>query len=394
MAADSLSERALDALAHLSALTAFALALRARRVAAGWLRVPRSTRTAGLPPLSVIVPARNEERNIERCVRSLLAQTLDVEVIVVDDRSDDDTPRILAELEREHPRLRVVRGAPLPDGWVGKPWAATQGARAARGAWLLFTDADTYHAPDACASALAFARAHRADALSLATYQELGSWGERAVLPVMLGLVLVASGSMAQLNDPYDAAHALANGQYVLVSRAAYDALGGHEALRGELVEDVAFARRLKRDGRYRLVIAGGEHLVRVRMYRSLGELWEGFTKNIYAGAGGDLRALLGGAAVLSLLSVVPAALAVHAAVRRKPLRAVEALAVLGTGVAVQAAGYRKTGLRRRLAWWAPVGYAVCAAIVLNSTLRVRSGRGVRWRGRDYTGAPPGTPSA
>ena len=105
------------------------------------------------PSLSVIVPARNEARSIARCVRSLLAQTLpDYELIVVDDRSEDATPAILAELARAHPRLRVVRGEALPAGWVGKPWALVQGARAARGEWLLFTDADTRHAPAACAS--------------------------------------------------------------------------------------------------------------------------------------------------------------------------------------------------------------------------------------------------
>ena len=380
-------ERALDALAHACALVGLGYAARAATMARGWLRVPVVAALPDAPSLSVIVPARNEERTIARCVRSLLAQTLpDYELIVVDDRSEDATPAILAELAHEHPRLRVVRGEPLPDGWVGKPWALTQGARAARGAWLLFTDADSWHAPAACTSALAFVRAHGADALTLATHQELGSWGERAVLPTILGMVVIASGSPAQLNDPADIEHALANGQYILVSRAAYDALGGHEALRGEIVEDVAFARRLKRDGRFRLLLAGGEDIVHVRMYRSLRDVWDGFTKNVYLGAGGDLRALLGGTAFVASLSVIPAALAVDALARRRPARAAEALLCLANGIAVEAHGLAYTRLPRRLAWWAPVGYAVLGAIALNSTLRVVSGRGVEWRGRRYTG--------
>ena len=387
MADDSLSESALDALAHLCALAGVAYAVRASTATRGWNEVPTVFSLDDAPSLSVIVPARNEERSIERCVRSLLAQTLhDYEVIVVDDRSEDRTGAILAGLARQDSRLRVIAGAPLPDGWVGKPWALAQGVRAARGAWLLFTDADTWHAPHACSSALAFVRARGADALTIWTHQELGSWGERAVLPAVLGLVMLGSGTMAQVNDPADTDHALANGQYILVARAAHEALGGFEALRGEIVEDIAFARRLKADGRFRLVLADGAHLVRVRMYASLRELWDGFTKNMYLGAGGDLLKLGGAAVFLALLSAVPAALAVDGIVRKRPLRALEALLCLANGIAVEAHGLRKTGIPPRLAWYAPIGYAVCGAILVNSTLRTITGRGVEWRGRRYTG--------
>jgi chlorobactene glucosyltransferase len=349
-------------------------------------RVPIVRDPPPLPSLSVVVPARNEERSIERCVVSLLAQTIDVELIVVDDRSEDATPAILAALAARDPRLQIVRGAPLPDGWVGKPWALAQGAKVARGEWLLFTDADSAHEPYACVSALGFARTRDVDALTIWTRQELGSWGERAALPTILGLVLLASGTIAQLNDPYDPEHALANGQYVLVSRRAYDALGGHEALRDELVEDVAFAHRLKEDGRYRLLIANGEALVRVRMYRSLAEIWDGFTKNVYAGAGGDLVAIAGSAAFLALLSAVPTALAIEGVARRRRLRAAEAMLSLGVTIAAQAYAFGRIGLPRRLAGWAPFGFAFAAAVALNSTARVLGGRGVSWRGRVYSG--------
>jgi chlorobactene glucosyltransferase len=386
VAGDLLSERGRDALAHLCALAALGYAARATGMMRGWLTVPVAPPPAGAPLLSVIVPARNEERSIERCVRSLLAQTANVEVIVVDDRSTDRTGAILTGLSREHPALRVVHGEPLPPGWVGKPWALAQGALHAAGEWLLFTDADTRHAPQACASALAFALARRIDALTLWTHQELGSCAERAVLPSVLGMVLLGSGTMEQLNDPADREHALANGQFILVSRASYDALGGHDALRGEILDDVTFARRLKADGRFRLLLADGQHLVRVRMYASLSELWEGFTKNMYLGARGDVRVLAAAATFLAMLSVVPAALAVDSIGRRRPLRALEALLTLGCGIGTAAHGFRRTGIPSRLAWYAPIGYAACAAMMLNSTVRVLSGRGVRWRGRRYTG--------
>lgn len=392
MADRPLKTSGLDVLAHACALAGVAYAVRASTATDGWTEVPAVTSPDGAPSLSIVVPARNEERTIERCVRSLLAQTLaDFEVIVVDDRSEDGTGAILAGLAREDARLRVIAGTPLPDGWAGKPWALAQGVRAARGAWLLFTDANTCHAPHASASALAFVRACDADALSLWTHQELGSWGERAVLPSTLAMVMLGSGTMAQINDPADCEHALANGQYVLVSRTAHEALGGFDALRGEIVEDIAFARRLKSDGRFRLVLADGARLVRVRMYTSLPELWDGFTKNMYLGAGGDLLKLGAAAVFLALLSVVPAALAVDGIARRRPLRALEALACIANGMVVEAHGLRKTGIPRRLAWYAPVGYAVSGAILVNSTLRTLTGRGVEWRGRRYTGRAGGS---
>jgi hypothetical protein len=262
VAGDPVREGVLDALAHLCALAGAAFVARGAVLLDGMVPVPRVPDDGDLPLLSIVVPARNEARTIARCVGSLLAQDLSrLEVIVVDDRSDDRTGAILDELARGEPRLRVIHGEPLPDGWVGKPWALVQGTRASRGDWLLFTDADTWHAPNASASTLGFARRHGLDALSLWVHQELESWGERAVLPTLLGLILYATGSIRQLNDPRDTGHVLANGQYILTTRACYDALGGHAALRGEIVEDIAFARRLKADGRFRFAIADGSAL-------------------------------------------------------------------------------------------------------------------------------------
>ncbi|GAC1575711.1 MAG: glycosyltransferase family 2 protein [Candidatus Elarobacter sp.] len=393
MAAYPLSDRFLNALTHCCAAAGLAYIARASQVARGWQNVPLVGALADAPTLSIVVPARNEERTIARCVTSLLAQTHpEYEVIVVDDRSEDRTPEILARIAREDSRVRVVRGEPLPEGWVGKPWALSQGARVARGAWLLFTDADTYHAAQACTSALAYVRRRGVDALTLGTFQELGTFAERAVLPTVLGLILVVSGPTDAINDPAQRDRALANGQDVLISRDAYDALGGYDALRGEIAEDLARAKHLKADGRCRLLLAGGERLVSVRMYTSLSELWGGFTKNMYVGAEGDIGKLAAGMVLLSLLSVVPAALAADAAVRKKPFRAAEALLCLAAGIAVQAHGLQMTSLPRRLAWYAPIGYALTAAIVLDSTVRVLSGRGVTWRGRRYSGRG-GTPA-
>lgn len=381
-----MSRRGRVALDHLSALVSIAFAVRSATVMRGWVRVPPAAPDPDAPLVSIIVPARNEERAIQRCVRSLLAQTANFELIVVDDDSADRTGLILAEVVREHPTLRVVKGEPLPAGWTGKPWALAQGARLARGAWLLFTDADTWHAPESCASVLAFARERQVDAVTLWAHQELGSLAERLNLPAILTMVLLGSGTIRQLNDPGDRKHGLANGQFIFVSRLAYNALGGHAALRNEILDDIMFARRLKADSRFRLVLADGRRMVRVRMYTSLRELWGGFTKNIYLGARDDLRILVGAPALLALLSVIPAALAVQGFAARRPVRVIEAILSLGCGIAGTSRILREVGIPIQLSWYAPIGFVTCGAIMLTSTINILSGRGVEWRGRRYAG--------
>ncbi|MGH7728740.1 MAG: glycosyltransferase, partial [Vulcanimicrobiaceae bacterium] len=317
---------ALDLAAHLCALAALGYAGRVASFASTWLQLPALRSDPGaLPSLSIVVPARDEARSIERCVRSLLAQRfLDFEVIVVDDRSSDATAAIVEALAHEDPRLHLVRGEPLPDGWVGKPWALVQGVARARGAWLLFTDADSAHEPSGAASALWFATRAGVDALSLGAFQELETLAERAILPSILGTIVLATGPLGAINDPAQPERALANGQYLLVARHAYEALGGHAALHDEIVEDIAFARRLKRDGRFRLFVASAPAFSRVRMYRSFGEIRAGFEKNLFIGAGGSVRALLAGIAALLLVSAAPPLVAVAALARRRPVLALE----------------------------------------------------------------------
>ena len=385
----------IDAFARLTSLTVLAFAVRSATFAASWFEIPMIDRRPRetLPGLSIVVPARDEERSIEACVRSLVSQRyVDAEVIVVDDRSTDATPRILARLANEFSNLRVVTGEPLPHGWIGKPWALDQGARAATGAWLLFTDADSVHAPAGAASALRFALASRSDALSICTGQELGTFWERAALPAILGIILFASGTLAEINDPTRPRRALANGQYILVDRSAYEALGGHAALRGEIVEDVEFARRLKADGRFRYVLGGGSRLARVRMYHSLGEIWNGFTKNVFTGAHGNVPVLLGGVAFLAVLSAPPL-LTLRAIARRRPLEACEAAAATLATIATSWRGVRMVGISQSSAYLQPLGTALLAAISANSAWCVLSGRGVAWRGRRYSGKRPSAAS-
>ena len=226
------------------------------------------------------------------CVRSLAQRGVDAEVIVVDDGSTDATGAILrAPGSASFRPCRSSPAKPLPDGWVGKPWACTQGARrGARRVAAVHRCRQPARSRMPSASTLAFARAHGADALSIMTGQELGTLAEAALLPSILQMIVFAAACSPSSTIRAPGSRAGERTIHLLVSRRAYDALGGHAALRGELVEDIEFARRLKRDGRFRLLLAEGTHLVRVRMYRSFRELWAGFTKNVYLGARGDVR--------------------------------------------------------------------------------------------------------
>ena len=338
------------------------------------------------PALSIIVPARDEERQIETCVRSLLAQEYpNFEVVVVDDCSHDGTRAILDRIALEDERLIVVGGEPLPQGWVGKPWALEQGMRAARGTWLLSTDADTEHEPLAAGSALVYAVKHRLDALSLLTDQTMVGPAERLVLPSILWIIAFAVGGLDDVNDPLKPDAALFNGQFVLMTRDAYEAIGGYAALRGEVAEDLELARLLKADGRFSIALAGAQGLVRTRMYRSFHEVWNGFVKNFALGARGRAGTTALGLLFLASLSPLsPIALCLFASGDRAGLALAVGFAMLAASLAAEY-GMARARFPRGSGWTIPVGVAVLFAIFATSLVRYASGLGVEWRGRHYT---------
>jgi cellulose synthase/poly-beta-1,6-N-acetylglucosamine synthase-like glycosyltransferase len=229
--------------------------------------------TNGVVEISVIVPARNEEENIATCLQSLVGQTgVSYEIVVVDDHSSDRT-RLIAE---SFP-VRVIEADPLAAGWSGKCNACWSGAKATKGKWLLFTDADTRHTSQSIATGLREAQAHGAALLSYSPKQEVGSFAERAVMPVIFA-ELAVTFRPKEVSDPGSPV-AAANGQYLLMRREAYDAVGGHAAVADAMLEDVELARRVKRAG-YRLQFRLSD-VVHTRMYRNFSQMWEGWTKNL-----------------------------------------------------------------------------------------------------------------
>lgn len=353
-----------------------------------------NTRTAS-PLASIIVPARNEERNIRRCVQSLLEQDYAAcEVIVVDDASTDATPAILEQLRHTHPngeRLHVVHVDDLPEGWAGKPHAIHNGAQVARGEWLLLTDADTWHAPNALRSALTQAREQQVDVLSLASTQELPTFWEKVLMPIaFLGISMQYPPRLVN-NDLSPVA--VANGQFILLRRKVYDAIGGYARpeLRATLLDDRDLALLVKKLG-FKLRFVDGANLVSARMYQSFDDIWRGWRKNSYLGSRGGLAFVLLELFGLPMISVVPFLL---------PLLAWLTRAKRGTGISATeanvATALELTPLLAYRAWlnrqmhipWYyalshGLGGAIFEGILAQSTWRVLTGKGVDWRGRLY----------
>jgi len=239
--------------------------------------------------ISAIVPARDEEAVIRACIESLALQAEISEIIAVNDQSSDRTLGILQDLARRIPRLRVVDGPPPVAGWVGKNHAVWVGAQQASGEWLLFTDADAVLEAGAARKALDLAGEHEAALVSFSPEQVLEQWYEKALIPFVY-VRLAQKFSFEQVNDPKSTA-AAANGQFLMVRRDVYQAAGGHAAVYGEVLEDVALAKKVKAAGA-RIWFGYSDGAVRVRMYRSFSAMWEGWKKNLFVLMGGTTGAV------------------------------------------------------------------------------------------------------
>ena len=342
---------------------------------------------ADAPLVSIVVPARNEERSIERCVRSVLAARYPrLEVVAVDDHSTDGTGAILRGIAKEDARLRVVVPPPLPGGWFGKQWACTAGAAATSGEIIGFFDADTWQTADLIPRVVNAMRARDADLLTVAGSQELGSFWERLVQPQVLSIMLVRYGGTETVNESRRASEKIANGQCIFVMRDEYNAIGGHGAVRAKAAEDLALAQLYFTSGRRAFMVLGLEQLT-TRMYTTLREVVEGWGKNLFASGRdaapfGALGRLFYPVMLLvpSLSGLVPPVLLVLSLV-----------GVFGKGVLLWSAIV--TGAN--LLWWIILGalfgispvYALLhplgAAMLLYISLRsIVRGKRVRWKER------------
>ncbi|MEZ4510931.1 MAG: glycosyltransferase family A protein [Chloroflexota bacterium] len=257
------------------------------------------------PLVSILIPARNEARTIGRAVASLLAQTYaNFEVLVLDDQSGDETAVLATQAAKNDPRFRLIRGEPLPPGWLGKNWACHQLAQAARGEVLLFADADVVWELGALTAVVAHFSQHQADLLAVWPTQQTKTWGERLVVP-LINFAILCYLPILPVHHTHIPAFAAANGQCLAFRRTAYEAIGGHAALRGNVIEDMAFAQRIKRH-RLRLRLADSNRLIGCRMYENWDQVRAGFAKNILAGHSNSILFLLVSTLFHWLLFVCP----------------------------------------------------------------------------------------
>lgn len=352
-----------------------------------------------MPRVTAIIPMRNEEHNIGTCLDGLRAQDYPhdrLDMIVVDDNSEDGSSSIVHRHAAADNRLRLMNAGPLPPAWAGKPHACWQGALAARGEWLCFLDADTIAAPALLSVAIAAARGRHLDMLSLAPFQELRFFLDRLLLPFGF-LAIAATQDLARVNSAASS-EATANGQCLLIRARSYFAVDGHAAVREEICEDAALARRVKAGG-YRFALLGAERFIRTRMYGSPSELWEGLSKNITEVYGGPWATLtiVGAALFLGCSALaLPAATFVAAAAEPSSASiaaAALALAAAGAFFATNVA----VALRFKIPGWygllSPLAATIGAAIAVNGVLARARGR-VPWKGRVYAAARTATVGA
>jgi chlorobactene glucosyltransferase len=336
---------------------------------------PAARRGGAALRVSVLVPARNEEATIEANVRAALSEPV-AEVVVLDDRSTDATAAILASIH--DPRLRVVSGRPLAPGWVGKAHACARLAEEAREDHLLFVDADTVLRPGALAGLAELHTRFRADVVTAFPHQVLGSAAEAWLLP-LLHVTYMSWLPLSLVHQSQREAFLAANGQVLSISKRALAQAGGFEAIRAEVVDDMALCRNSKRAG-LRVVFADGSSLADCRMYRSGRELWEGFAKNLYEGLGSPV--LFGFVALIYLAAFVVPWLGLALAVAWPSL-----WGPVLVGVSANLVQRAMIAWRFHQPWWPIMLHApaVVALLVLgvDSYRRSRAGR-ITWKGRTY----------
>lgn len=374
-------------------LTAIAAVLFAVRVGIFLHRCPTlrpgEPAPSDAPLISVVLPARNEAKHIERCVRAVLAQDYpNLELVVINDGSTDATPEILARLAAEDDRVIVVHNHVLPRGWTGKNHAVHVGATQARGEWLLFIDADISLHPGALSAAWRAADADGAKMLSLWARQELQTFWERVAQPVIVG--------MSHAHDPYQHVSCLkhpmvayANGQFILIEKRTYWRIGGHAVIRDEVLEDQVLSRRLKH-ANYRLLMMDGTQVLSTRMYSSLAEIWEGWSKNNFLALRRNLWLVLGAAIGVYFVAISPFVMAVaiplagfkFSSLIFDPLLVnfLSMMVVLATRWSARS--YFNTPLRDYV--WHALGGVIFIGIMFNSAYRHLAKRGVTWKGRSY----------
>lgn len=340
--------------------------------------------------VSIIIPARNEEHNLRACVDRVLAQRgARIEIVIVDDQSEDRTLEIANETARKDSRSLVLRSADLPSGWTGKTYALHQGAGASTGEWLLFLDADVRLAPDAVGTALAFATACSIDLLSLSPLQHAEGFWERLLQPLVFDL-LNEKYDLRAVNNP-NSPIAAANGQFIMIRRHAYFQIGGYEAIKNHVLEDVALAQRAKQAG-FRIYFANTRSLAETRMYGGLIEIWDGWTKNLFPLLNRRYSEVWTTILGQFVLWLAPFGTLLGSLIASGYNESSRAILVISGAIAVAsliggtALVLLQLGGIPRYALLLPLGKLILVAMIICSWYKHTTGKGISWKGRAYKG--------
>jgi glycosyltransferase involved in cell wall biosynthesis len=343
------------------------------------------------PPLvSVVIPARNEARNIQQCVRSVLtANYPNFEVIVVDDHSTDGTGDLARAIAARDARVHVIQNPDLPDGWFGKQWACQNGAAASRGELICFADADTTQSSDLITRSVNAIQRRGADLFSVAGKQEVGTFWERLIQPMIFSIMLARYGGTESVTNSPRVSDKIANGQCLFVRREVYDSFGGHGLVKSHVADDMMMAQRFFARGK-KVVLMEGVDQLSTRMYTSLSELVHGWGKNVFAGGRDSVPLGILGQIffpflllLAPLISLVPPVVLLASIVTVMP-PGVDLWAAISTVALLVwwAFVYRELDESPLYALLTPIGAAVLFYIFLRAVLR---GRRVAWKGREYS---------
>lgn len=340
------------------------------------------------PRVSVLLPARNEEKRVlADCVNSLLAQTFEnFEVIAVNDCSIDSTGDILRRFAQGNSKLRVIEGAELKADWLGKPFVLQQALLQASGEWIVSVDADIIFAPETIRAAISYAELNNFDVLCLIPRDVCGSFWEIIFLPTFNWFRMLKMPPTRVNNPKYS--ESMGVGNFFVVRRACLEKIGDFESVKNEVAEDLRLAELLKKSGAsFRLDYA--PDLLKTRMYTGLAEIWTGFTKNLFAGSNFSAWQAFSGASSILIFGVLPGFLAAFCLINRIITMQNRFFWLFVPAVLIYICQIT-VFIQLSKAWKKPIGYALLAplgmflfaAILVNSAIRILTGRGVVWKER------------
>jgi chlorobactene glucosyltransferase len=360
-----------------------------------------SEKSIGNPPLiSIIIPSRNEEKRIGKCIETLKNQNYsNLEIIIVDD-STDNTVNVIKKIAGKDSRFKIIKQEKLPPGWVGKPFAVQQGTKIARGKWLLFIDADTYYDPKIVEKALEHVMNEKLDMLSLVPQHLCESFWEKVIQPIPLAM-LPAISPLAKVNDP-ESNVATAFGPFILINKSVFEKVDGYESIKNKIADDAELANLIKTSG-YKLGLANAQSLMKIRMYENFSDIWTGWSKNIFLGMVQKrgiksifqrLLVLIVGLFFIFDLMIFPliavlTSFTIYYFTLSLSWRYILLFSFAIWIISIIALVYTQRCYKIGKARYAPIslilGGIITLGIFLNSAIKTLSGKSVSWKGREYS---------